>query len=151
MVLFKTGPNGNYILYYRHTDGYPTGMGVDLIDAIRTTETRDFYQAVKEIAEKCALQDEKRSIDKPEDAFLKVQGDLEYLYVIENLYEVDTRSLTIYKTSNPRKLPDFVFSIWFSYAQFFPEDVGARMGEIERTARIILKALEAYHQASIST
>lgn len=157
MVVFQSSMNGVYHCYYRHCDGNPAELGTELINAIKSLETREFFAAVKEVAEKCKLQDEERHIEKPEDAFLKVQGDLEYVYVVCNIYELpttavnnekfDTRSIGILKTSCPRELPDFVFPIWWSYAEFFPDNARERMAEVERAAGITLNGLEAYDRA----
>jgi len=145
MVLKQIGMNGPYECYYRHTDGYPSGLRSDLIEALRSPFVKDWEGLVKE----CRLQDEKRTVTKPEDAFLKVQGDLEYLYVVEG-FDNGTVSLAIYKTSSPHDLPDFAWRIWFSYKQYFPSpaDVVHCMADLELMAGISLRGLEAYHRAN---
>jgi len=146
MVARQANPNGVYELYYRHLDGYPTCLGVDLIEALRSPLLKGW----EDVAKECKLEDESKTVEKPEAAFLKVQGDLDYIYEVR---DYDPKSLTIYKTSNPwdgaKGLPSFVFPIWFSYRHYFPapHDTPARMAEVERTASIALQSIKCYHEA----
>jgi len=105
-----------------------------------------FCKTWQDIVKQCELEPENKSVKQPEDAFLKLQGDLEYIYVVRE----NPAGLTIYRTTNPRNLPDFAFKIWFSYAKYFPapHDVVKTMAEIQLTAHITLEALEAYHKAA---
>lgn len=140
MVLRENG--ASFECYYRHCDGYPTGLGVQLIEALRNP----FCKTWQDIVKQCELEPENKSVKQPEDAFLKLQGDLEYIYVVIER----PRGLAILRTSNPRDLPNFVFKIWFSYAKYFPapSDAVKTMANVELTAYTILKALEAYHKAA---
>ena len=137
MVLRRNG--ASYECYYRHCDGYPTGLGAQLIEALRSP----FCKTWQDIVKQCELQPENKVVRKPEDAFLKLQGDLEYIYVVSE----NPASLTIYRTTNPRSLPAFAFKIWSSYAKYFPapHDVMKTMAEIQLIAHITLQALENYH------
>ena len=137
MVLRRNG--ASYECYYRHCDGYPTGLGAQLIEALRSP----FCKTWQDIVKQCELQPENKFVRKPEDAFLKLQGDLEYIYVVSE----NPASLTIYRTTNPRSLPAFAFKIWSSYAKYFPapHDVMKTMAEIQLIAHITLQALENYH------
>jgi len=137
MVLRENGTS--YECYYRHCDGYPTGLGVQLVEALRNP----FCKTWQDIVKQCGLQPENKFVSKPEDVFLMLQGDLEYIYVVRE----NPKGLAIYRTTNPRNLPDFAFQIWFSYAKYFPapHDVVKAMAEIELIAHITLQALESYH------
>jgi len=146
MIAIQRYDNSQYELYYRHLDGYPTGLGVELIEALKEKLPID------KVIERVRAEDEHRTVEKPEDAYLKVQGDLEWIYVIRDLNS-NTTSLEILKTSCPyfwqlalddRRRKEFVFSVWFSYVRFFPEDYKERMGEVQRMAEISLNCLEAY-------
>jgi hypothetical protein len=77
--------------------------------------------------------------------FPKLQADLEWVYVVN----FSPPSLQIFRTSNPDLIrgPDFVFSGWFSYVEYFPEDIKGRMAQVERIAEITLNGLAAYHEA----
>jgi hypothetical protein len=77
--------------------------------------------------------------------FPKLQADLEWIYVVD----FSPPSLQIFRTSNPDLIrgPDFVFSAWFSYAEYFPDDIKGRMAGVERIAEITLNGLAAYHEA----
>jgi hypothetical protein len=65
---------------------------------------------------------ERRMVNKPEDAFLLVQGDLERVYSIDDLDESgrikNTTSLEIFRTSSPYffseqgKKRHFMFRVW---------------------------------------
>jgi hypothetical protein len=57
--------------------------------------------------------------------------------------------LQVFRTSNPDLFhgPDFVFSAWSSYAEYFPNNIEAEMGEVKRTAGIALNVMAAYHGA----
>ena len=151
MVLKEEGRR-RYRCYYRHMDGYPRGLGADLIEALRSP----FVKTWEDLAKECGLKDEGAVVSEPEEAFSKVVGDLEYIYVVRD-YGKDHASLKIYRTSCPYhlrfegspSLPEFVFPIWFSYKEHFPapSDVMPRMAEVERMAVTILHALVAYHSA----
>jgi len=144
MVLRKFGEDGAgalYRCYYRHLDGYPSGLGAMLIEALRSSFVRSWDQLV----EYCNLKDENVVVGRPEDAFLRVQGDLDYIYVVQE----NPRGLRIYRTSNPYPLPPFAFLVWASYQRYFPapKDVVRKMADVEAMANLILNALESYHKA----
>jgi len=143
MVLREIG-RGVYECYYRHLDGYPTGLGVELIEALR----QPLYGTWKDVVTALQLEDENITVAKPEDAFLKVQADLEYIYVVKN-YGKNNTSLTIYKTTDFYNLPPFTWIIWYSYKEYFPSsnDVIKTMAQIEQSATITLECLQAYHKA----
>ena len=148
MIAVQRYWNSPYELFYRHMDGYATGLGVELIEAMKQG------LSVEEIMEKVGAEPERRSVERPEDAFLKVQGDLEWIYVICNPTDAKTISLQILRTSCPdfwfngaENATDFVFSAWFSYVQYFPENYKEVMRQVERTAEITLNALAALEKA----
>ena len=140
--------DGPYIPHYRHMDGYPTALGLELINCLKKGYTEE------QIIEECGLTPPGKdgifrnhhALAKPEDAF-KIQGDLDYIYVVGDLSRQYTTSLEIYRTSNPYDLPPFVFLLWTSYVKFFPDDPVHTMKDIERDGAITLKALVAYHEA----
>jgi len=47
MVLRQVGINGSYQCYYRHLDGYPTGLGAELVEALRSPFVKDWSVASK--------------------------------------------------------------------------------------------------------
>jgi hypothetical protein len=111
----------------------------------------------REIIEELDLEDYKKVIGKratingsfgeqvAKQVFPKLQADLEWVYVVD----FSLPSLQIFRTSNPDLIhgPNFVFSGWFSYVEYFPEDIKARMAEVERIAEITLNGLAAYYEA----
>jgi hypothetical protein len=142
MILVKRYCNGPYELHYRHCDGYPLGLGVELIEALK--QGADTPEVLKIVG---AENERGHPIGKVEDAFLKVQGDLEWLYEISDYNsEKDLRSLGIYKTSCPftfkdEGAPDFVFRCFWSYVRYLPVDHHSKMEQVEETAQIALNAL----------
>jgi hypothetical protein len=154
MVAVQQGMNGRYKLYYRHTDTYPTGLGYDLISKLKATQTFGWQQKeIEKILQEVGCRFEGEYVDKPEDAFLKVQGDLEYIYVIEDLDNPTALSVQILRTSDPYFLEprvEFVYPIYFSYVSdvsVHPHELMADMARVECTSDMILNALEAYHKA----
>ena len=142
-VLFGNRGENSWRVYYRHNDGYPRALGLELAEAIKRGLSKD------EIIKRLSLEDYHTFVCSPEEPFTKIQGDLEWIYaVILNEGEIDWSSLRIYRTSNPRVDVDFVFLVWGSYAKLFPEDLMAAMENIELTAEVALNAVAAYHLAN---
>jgi len=142
VVLFEEGDmNPRYEVYYRHCDTYPTGLGIELANLLKQGKSK------AEIIEELGLEDYKRAVAKPEDAFLKIQGDLEWIYVVKL---GNPARMEIMRTSFPDLIhgPDFAFPVWSSYVQYFPDDIEQRMAEVQRTAEIVLDGLAAYHAAT---
>jgi len=155
MVAVQFSMNGGYRLYYRHCDTYPTGLGYELISKLKAAQIFGWHvEGIDKILEEVGCVDEKRTAIEPEDAFLHVQGDLEYIYVIKNVDDPTTLSVQILRTSNPRSTPNFAFPIYFSYIRFVSiksHELMTDMARVEGTAGMILHALEAYHRAAQST
>ena len=78
-----------YHMYYRHCDGDPTGLGQELIEAMKRGLTTE------EMIEEVCAEDTKATVSEIEDAFLKYQGDLEWIYVIRNPDCQESRSITV--------------------------------------------------------
>ncbi len=146
MIAVRYDSDGPYALYYRHCDGYPTGLGRELIERLH------FYKDIDSLLKEVGAEKTKHFVDKPEDAFLKVQGDLEWIYVIELSPEHERTSLSICRTSNPITQRRFVFRTWHSYLKYIPYDfVEQIMRNIEFTAHIVLQALAAFESAAEQT
>ena len=141
IVLFETSPH-TYRVFYRHYDSYPTGLGLQLIHLLKQAKT------LKEVVEESHLEDYKTHIYKVEDAFLKVQGDIEWIYVIHFEENPEYSGISIYRTSNPWTKVDFVYPVWSCFVKFLPEDLESEMRYVEMTARMVLRALAAYEEAS---
>jgi hypothetical protein len=143
-VLFEVS-DGCYEAYYNHCDSYPTWLGVKLAELLKQGKT------AAEIVEGLDLESYQRTIygsfgeQVAKQVFPKLQGDLEWVYVVD----FSPPSIQVFRTSNPDLIhgPDFVFSAWFSYAEYFPNDIRARMAQVERIAGITLNGLAAYHEA----
>jgi hypothetical protein len=142
MILVKRYANGPNALHYRHCDGYPLGLGVELIEALKqgldTAEVLRKVGGEKEVG---------HPVGKVEDAFLKVQGDLEWIYTVNDYHsDIELRSLGIFKTSCPYSsrengIPDFVFRCFWSYVKYLPADHQSKMEQVESIAETTLQAL----------
>ncbi len=139
--------NGAYELWYRHLDGYPSGVGIQIVEALEASQLlgKDFDPLLAEFAEQTS-----KTVKDASDAFPNYQADLEYIYVIDNVRDPRTVSLTILRTSNPKLERDFSFSVFFSYLKFMPHgaDLLNHFEEVERTSGTILNALKAYEEAA---
>jgi hypothetical protein len=146
-VIFEVS-DGCYEAYYNHCDSYPTWLGVKLAELLKAGKT------AAEIIEGLDLESYQRTIHGSfgehvaKQVFPKLQADLEWVYVVD----FSPPSLQVFRTSNPDLIhgPDFVFSAWFSYVEYFPEDIEERMAEVERIAEVTLNGLAAYHEATKS-
>ena len=151
MILVKRYFSGPYELHYRHCDGYPQGLGVELIEALK--KGLDTDEVLKIVG---AEKERVYPVAEVDDAFLKVQGDLEWLYVINDYNsEKDLRALGIYKTSCPFSFkeegtPDFVFRCFWSYVRYFPANHISKMEHVEETAQTTLNALVALERAKMA-
>ena len=70
-VTFNEHPNAIHAQFYRHTDGYPEGLGVDIAESLI------YHHGV-----------EGRSWEIEE--LQKIHGDLEYIYYIWQAYDKST-------------------------------------------------------------
>jgi hypothetical protein len=146
--------DGSFRVFYRHTDTYPTGLGVELLEMLKGQASGNpSAGVVAGLIEELGLEDYRTRVSRPEDAFPKVQADVEWIYVVRPNTRPNLTSVQVFRTSNPDLIhgPDFAFSVLFSYVEHFPEDIEARMAEVERTAEIVLNALTGYHKAKNRT
>lgn len=154
MLAIQWYANCDYELLYRHNDTYPTSLGVQLMELLQASASFNFKreQIIEEL-QKLGLEDKKRSVTKPEEAFLRIQGDLEWIYSVELQDRADLSSLTISRTSNPHEFSrQFVFRVWFGYVRFFPNHhFYEEMLAVERSAGIALNCLEAYESGEART
>ena len=143
-VLFEVS-DGCYEAYYNHCDSYPTWLGVKLAELLKRGKT------AREIIEELDLENYRKTIygsfgeQVAKEVFPKLQGDLEWVYVVD----FSPPSLQVFRTSNPDLIqgPDFVFSAWFSYVDYFPDDIKRAMDDAEGMAGVTLNGLAAYHNA----
>ena len=148
-VLFEVS-DGCYEAYYNHCDSYPTWLGVKLAELLKQGKLLDDFPRLLgledygKVAPNRYLMRGTFGRDVARQAF-ELQGDLEWVYVVD----FSPPSLQIFRTSNPDLIggPDFVFSVWFSYVEYFPENSKGTMRQIERIAEITLNGLAAYHGA----
>jgi hypothetical protein len=132
MVCVQSYANGIYELFYRHNDGNPDALGFELVcflgEVYRDIElgfVKDLtpMQFIDRMVTALRLQPENRTVEDFQNAFLKVQGDLEYLYVIRLDSNFRRTRFDLYKTSNPYTTVNFVFHVMGFYMMFAPQRV----------------------------
>jgi len=74
-----------YVVYYRHCDGYPTGLGLELIRAVQSGVVKP-----EELAEQLDLEEYFRWVTDPTEAFPVLQADIEWVYEVRGLYRPTT-------------------------------------------------------------
>jgi hypothetical protein len=132
----------HFELFYRHCDGYPTGLGQELIEAMLK------HDSIQEVLKEVSAGPEGGFVERVEDAFLKVQSDLEWVYAIHNANDKETVSLQIFKTSNPYTTRQFIWPVWFSYKVFMKRKKALlQMSVVELTASNTLHALHEFEKA----
>ena len=132
----------SYNLFYKHLDAYPEWLGVELMRKMVTSIGDD----IENVMEAVGAKREANTVEKPEDAFLRIQGDLEWIYAIEGLDDgkiTEKTSLIIYRTSNPWCRRKFVFRVWSSYLRLAPVE----LGPLREIVDMILMAISAYDEA----
>jgi len=135
------GDYGAWQVFYRHCDGYPTGLGFELAEALKQGLNRG--QIIKTLN----LEDYNRTVREPEECFLRIQGDLDYIYAVRTNYP---KALTIYRTSNPWLSVNFVFPVWACLVCYFPvlkENLKKEMRTAEQIAQATIRAIASYHKA----
>ena len=154
-LLFRRRWNGPLTAYYQHMDTYPTGLGVDLIDALVGMGDAEGTLAIESIVKdlnsrRYNLQKTERAFSKPEQVFLEHQSDIEWMYVIDLHDSPNSSSLEIWKTSNPITDTDFCFKVWSSYVRYFPSshETPNLMHTLEITANMTITAIAAYEEAT---
>ena len=142
MIAVQYNWNGPFALHYRHCDGYPTGLGMELVEGLK------LHQDIDALLEQVGAEQLNRLVSEPKDAFLKVQGDLEWIYAIRVDPDRGRTSLSIYKTSNPYTRREFAFHVWHSYVKYLPRGQGRGvMRQIETMTHIALSALGEFEKA----
>lgn len=157
MVCVQMNPNGVYDLFYRHNDGNPDSLGFDLISflvriaheiAIEINH-ETHARIVERLVFEANLRHEGRTVKEPEDAFLKVQGDLDYIYAISLSVPFNRSRFDLYKTSNPHIRKPFVFHVTGFYLIFAPQntrDIAEKMSLSEMMSRISLSAVAGFER-----
>ncbi len=154
VVCFKQ-PRG-WRAYYRHHDGYPTGLGWELYnylrshpDAARIIAT-DYTTITPRCFEFLRLSSFTPPVLRaPEHAF-DAQGDLEYIYSVEryNRYNEDTDTVRIgvYRTSNPFISKSFVVPVLTIFTEQSPSEVYTLLSAIETSVEATLRILSEIHE-----
>ncbi len=131
--------------YYRHHDGYPTGLGWELYnylrshpDAARIIAT-DYTTITPRCFEFLRLSSFTPPVLRaPEHAF-DAQADLEYIYSVESYR--DTVRIGVYRTSNPFISKPFVVPILTIFTEQSPSEVYTLLSAIETSVEATLRIL----------
>jgi len=137
--------DGSWRLYYRHCDGYPAGLGVELVQLLK--EGKDEEQ----IAELAKLNFEAytpgRFVEDAVDTiFPGFQADLEWIYFVD--FSTPTPRFDIFRTSCPYFEENFTFCVWGSYVAYLPPNWVEQLQQVELVAITVLKALRAFNKAT---
>jgi len=153
-LLFHTRWNGPYEAYYQHHDTYPTGLGISLVEVLKTTAHMEDKITPEKIVQELNsmgynLQKAQRTFSKPEQAF-QIQSDIEWIYAVTIDDTPESSSLAIYKTSNPITDTRFCFKAWSSILRYFPSshEIPREMQQLEQSANLTLHAIGAYEEAA---
>jgi len=137
-------------VYYRHCDGYPTGVGLEIVEAFRKAKSGiTDEQIVDFIARELEAEFYRHTTMKIDRMFPEIQADLEWIYEV---CLGSHPSLTIYKTTNPFLEADFIWEVFSSYLSYMPEnpeEVREELRMTERVSRNVLKALRSFERAVI--
>ena len=139
MICVDRFGHDHFELFYRHCDGYPTALGAEIIRALLAGESID------EVIEGVEANEEHRTVDRPEDAFLKRESDIEWIYALREWQgEI---ALEILRTSNPYCDRNFAWSVWFKYRAYMKKSDVRAMETVEYAGCSTLRALAAFEKA----
>lgn len=157
VVLFQRF-QGPYKAYYKHDDGNPTHLGRKLIEVLQYCYDKgytgaEYEEEIGRIDRLELYKDVVIDFWHPEEAF-ELQSDAEWIYTISSVD--NSPYFTIYRTSNPYRLPSFIFKVWGSYIRYlkdltepYGKTVLEVLKDVQITASMMVKALESYHCAVI--
>jgi len=134
---------GSWRIYYRHCDGYPMGLGKDLLQALQQTEDEE------EVARLARVNFEAHTPGRFQDEvanliFPKFQADLEWIYFVD--FSTPSPRFDIFRTSCPYFQENFTFRVWGCYLQFLSTDWEQQLQQVQLAANMILRALEAFRK-----
>ena len=128
-----------FSVFYGHCGGYPTGLGEELLAALKETNDQD------EIAEKCGLTFVTHMCADDDWGnprfYPKLQRDLDWFYVVHLNAQRELCSLTIFKTGNPYLEGGKSWRVWFSYVKYLPENHVEIMNSLEIQQSGLVQAL----------
>ena len=77
----------------------------------------------------------------------KLQGDLDWFYVVHLNAQRELSSLTIFKTGNPYLEGGKSWRVWFSYMKYLPENHIEIMGLLEIQQSGLIQALLEFERS----
>ncbi|MBW2044109.1 MAG: hypothetical protein JRI96_04390 [Deltaproteobacteria bacterium] len=142
MIAFADSGGRCFRVYYRHCDGYPTGLGLELIRALK--EARD----PGSVARKAGLEYQcmYASDEFHPRIYPECQGDLDWFYVVR-LNGPELTSVDIFRTGNPYLNGGMSWRVWGSYLKYLPENLEQEFRFVEISAAGTLQALHQLQKA----
>jgi len=152
VVLFRDGDSKSYRVYYTQYDGYPSWLGIRLARMLKEGKSED------EIVKELKLEDYGTRIGGGDiyfhpETLLRIQGDIEWGYVISWNKPREMTGFEIYRTSVPKPLGfSFAFRVWGSYLKFMGEEQMKRLenGDLELMTGMLLNAMEQFSKAQLN-
>jgi len=143
MITVQWRPKGQYELLYRHLDGTPRVLGVELIRNLVQTPLRNA------LAKLHGVKKTGKFVAKPEQAFTKVQSDLEWIYVVRDNIIPGLISLEILKTSCPYLRRRFAWAVWLSNIHCVTnmKRIASQMAAVEHNSATILEMVAAIEKS----
>jgi len=142
VVAMRRG-EGSWRIYYRHCDGYPMGLGRDLLQALQETSNEEEVARLAEVNFEAyspgRFQDEAANL-----IFPKFQADLEWIYFVD--FSAPSPRFDIFRTSCPYFEENFTFRVWGCYLQFLPTDWEQQLQQVQLAANMMLRALGAFRK-----
>jgi hypothetical protein len=156
-------PYNVHEIWYQHTDTYPEGLGVELlehlmnymhwgkVDSYFGAKPDSFEAGIEEIIAKCTQEKYPQCVDKPEDAYHRVQGDLEWIYCIElDPDNPSTSEFAVYKVVKmwgSKVADDFVYCCynkWFAELPRTSGEVASAMEQVSEQGTVLQSAFRAF-------
>jgi hypothetical protein len=139
MVCVQSGEE--YGLYHRNCHGGPVQFGTELIEALRNSETQQALESVQAAALG-------QWVRYPDEAFLTVRQDIEWIYVVRDQGGEQSKQLEIHKTSYDGTTRRFAWMVWSGRVEHLDKVTATRQMELaEMTGVAVLQALRAYERA----
>lgn len=144
MIAVQLYDNGPYYLFYRHNDGYPKGLGQELVDSLN----RGIHlKGVDELMEYIGAEPRNRVVSELKEVYTKIQGDLEWIYVLRNAEDKDSISLEILKICNRHSKRPYLFLAFWSYRKFLNQTVN--MKTVQYVTSTIMRALGDFEKMGV--
>lgn len=134
-------PNGGYVAYYKHLDGYPRALGWELYKFLSSNPEDAMDALLSRPPKKLGLEHE-RHVDRFETVF-DLQSDLEWIYVVENFPSPhkDLIKITVYRTSFPWFRKKFITPVCSVFTHYEAQEANQMLRFAEMATDIAVNIL----------